>query len=170
MASSFDGIERCRERNYTARARGNRCSSENIQEATSWAGNTTVSKVSTIRKRWGRAEEAEKRTSFVDRKWRSELKTFLLSFFFFFCCYYFFLFFFLFHADIYFFSFLTLSRPAFSTSPSPDRTSVLAQLPSIFGGTLLWPFYNPPRDVVAPPLSLIRLLSCLKMMMIKDKI
>lgn len=36
---------RCRERNYTARARGNRCSSENIQEATSWAGNTTVSKV-----------------------------------------------------------------------------------------------------------------------------
>lgn len=38
VASSFG----CRERNYTARARGNRCSSENIQEATSWAGNTTL--------------------------------------------------------------------------------------------------------------------------------
>lgn len=114
VASSFDGIERCRERNYTARARGNRCSSENIQEATSWAGNTTVSKVSTIRKRWGRAEEAEKRTSFVDRKWRSELKTFLLSFFFFFCCcYYFFLLFFLFHADIFFLFFNSLSSCIF---------------------------------------------------------
>ena len=68
---------RCFEQNYTARAHSNRCSSENIQEATSWPGNTTVSKVSTIRKR----RESEKRTSFVDRKWRSELKTFLLSFF-----------------------------------------------------------------------------------------
>lgn len=114
---------RCFEQNYTARAHSNRCSSENIQEATSWPGNTTVSKVSTIRKR----RESEKRTSFVDRKWRSELKTFLLSFF-----VVFFSVFFLFHTVVL--SFFSSLRPAFSTFPSRCKFCFV-ELPSIFGGT-----------------------------------
>lgn len=119
-------------------------------------------KFSTIRKREGR-EEAEKRTSFVDRKWRSELKTFLLSFFFFFCCYYhyyyfffllFLFLFFLFHADIFFSFFLTLSRPAFSTSPSLGMELLFSRNFQVF--SVEPPSERPSYDRFIIPPRLIR--------------
>ena len=133
---------RCRERNYTARARGNRCSSENIQEATSWAGNTTVSKVFDDKKkgreRGGGKEDVLCRSQVA--KWIENfppklLLLLLLPF-----------------PRWYFF--LTLSRPAFSTSPSLGMELLFSRNFQVF--SVEPPSERPSYDRFIIPPRLIR--------------